>query len=66
MLHGIGDEERAELLRALDLALESVGVDARQTTMSPREVQEYLLREGMNPEDNLGSRAIIEDRNQRR
>jgi len=35
-------------------------------TLTAEELQQLLLDEGINPEDNLGSRAIIEEREKRR
>ena len=35
-------------------------------TLTAEELQQLLLEEGVNPEDNLGSRAIIEERERRR
>lgn len=36
--------------------------DPDAETLTAEELQQLLLEEGVNPEDNLGSRAIIEER----
>ena len=40
--------------------------DPDAETLTAEELQQLLLEEGVNPEDNLGSRAIIEEREKRR
>ncbi|MDE0088830.1 MAG: hypothetical protein OXU23_24135 [Candidatus Poribacteria bacterium] len=40
--------------------------DPEAKTLTAEELQQLLLEEGINPEDNLGSRAIIEEREKRR
>jgi hypothetical protein len=51
-----------KLLPILDRAFAEMGIDVTQPALSPVEVQELMLREGVRPEDNLGSRGIIEAR----
>ena len=50
------------LLPLLDKAFAKMGIDVSQPAPTPEEVQQLMLREGVMPEDNLGSRAIIEAR----
>ncbi len=39
--------------------------DPNAATLTAEELQQLLLEEGVKPEDNLGSRAIIEERERR-
>ena len=48
----------------IEKALGKPNPDAKIPTAE--ELQQLLLEEGINPEDNLGSRAIIEEREKRR
>ena len=40
--------------------------DPNAKTLTAEELQQLLLEEGVNPKDNIGSRAIIEERERRR
>src|SRR5687767_7698064 len=48
----------------IDRAFEQMGIDITQPPPSAEELQELMLREGVNPEDCLGSRGIIEARDE--
>jgi prefoldin subunit 5 len=50
------------LLPLIDEAYRKMGIDITEPAMTPEEVQELMLREGVRPEDNLISRGIIEAR----
>jgi hypothetical protein len=50
------------LLPLIDEAFTKMGIDITQPAMTPEEVQQLLLQEGVRPEDNLISRGIIEAR----
>lgn len=62
ILAGLGFVSASELRPLIDKAFAEMGIDTTQPAMKPEEVQQLMLREGINPEDNLGSRAIIEMR----
>jgi len=51
-------------LTALDAAFEQMGLDVTQPALSPEEVQELMLREGIRPEECILSRGIIEARDE--
>jgi hypothetical protein len=51
-------------LRALDAAFEQMGLDVTQPALTPEEVQELMLREGVRPEERILSRGIIEARDE--
>ena len=58
---------RAENKRRRPLIEKAIGKpDPNTKTPTAEELQQLLLEEGINPEDNLGSRAIIEEREKRR
>lgn len=61
-LAGLPRTDPKELLRIFDQVAAEMGIDVTQPAPSAREVREMMLREGVRPEDNLGSRAIIEAR----
>jgi hypothetical protein len=61
-LAGIRFSDPKALLPLLDKAFAQMGIDVTQPALTPEEVQQLMLREGVRPEDNLGSRAIIEAR----
>ena len=46
----------------IDEAFTKMGIDITQPALTPEEVQELALREGVRPEDNILSRGIIEAR----
>jgi hypothetical protein len=48
--------------RLADEAFPKMGIDITKPALTPREVQELMLREGVRPEDNILSRGIIEAR----
>ena len=55
---------QSERLRpSIKKALEKPDPDAE--TLAAEELQQLLLEEGVKPEDNIGSRAIIEERERR-
>ena len=39
--------------------------DSNAETLTAEELQQLLLEEGVNPKDNIGSRAVIEERERR-
>ena len=54
---------RAQNQRRRPLIEKALGKrDSDAETLTAEELQQLLLEEGVNPEDNLGSRAIIEER----
>lgn len=58
---------RAQNQRLRSLIEKALGKpDLNAETLTAEELQQLLLKEGINPEDNLGSRAIIEEREKRR
>jgi hypothetical protein len=61
-LAGIRFSDPKALLPLLDKAFAKMGIDVTQPALTPKEVQELILREGVKPEDNIGSRAIIQAR----
>jgi hypothetical protein len=61
-LAGIRFSDPKALLPLLDKAFAEMGIDVTQPALTPEEVQEMMLRDGVRPEDNIGSRAIIEAR----
>jgi hypothetical protein len=61
-LAGIRFTDTRALQPVIDKAFAEMGIDITQPAVDPVEVQELMLREGVRPEDNLGSRAIIEAR----
>jgi hypothetical protein len=56
------DPRRA--LAAMDEAFVQMGIDVTQPGLSPEEVQQLMLREGVRPEDRVLSRGIIEARDE--
>jgi hypothetical protein len=54
--------DRNEVLRHLDAAFATMGIDISRPALTGEEVQELMLREGVRPEDCLLSRGIIEAR----
>src|SRR3954469_24354074 len=56
-LAGIRFSDPKELLPILDRAFAEMGIEPGQPPMTPEEVQELMLREGVRPEDNIGSRG---------
>ena len=61
-LAGIRFSDTKALLPLLDKVFAEMGIDVMQPALTPKEVQELMLREGVKPEDNILSRAIIEAR----
>jgi hypothetical protein len=61
-LAGIRFSDPKALLPLLDEAFAKMGIDVSQPALTPEEVQQLMLREGVRPEDNILSRAIIEAR----
>jgi hypothetical protein len=61
-LAGIRFADPKALLPLLDQAFAEMGIDVTQPAPTPEEVQQLMLREGVKPEDNILSRAIIEAR----
>lgn len=55
--------QRERLRPSIKKALEKPDPDAE--TLTAEELQQLLLEEGVKPEDNIGSRAIIEERERR-
>ena len=55
--------QRERLRPSIKKALEKPDSDAE--TLTAEELQQLLLEEGVKPEDNIGSRAIIEERERR-
>jgi hypothetical protein len=47
------------LLPVLDRAFAEMGIDVTGPALTPKEVQDLMLREGVRPEDNILSRGII-------
>jgi hypothetical protein len=62
LLAGVRFSDPKALLPLLDKAFAEMGIDVTQPALTPEEVQEMMLREGVRPEDNILSRAIIEAR----
>ena len=58
--HGFVDSRTLQPL--IDAAFIKMGIDITQPALTPEEVQEMMLREGVRPEDNILSRGIIEAR----
>jgi hypothetical protein len=58
-LAGIRFSDPKALLPLLDKAFAEMGIDVTQPAPTPEEVQQLMLREGVKPEDNIGSRGII-------
>jgi hypothetical protein len=58
-LAGIRFTDTKALLPLLDKAYAEMGIDVTQPALTPEEVQQLMLREGVRPEDNILSRAII-------
>ncbi len=57
---------RAQNQRLRPLIEKALGKsDSNAETLTAEELQQLLLKEGINPEDNIGSRAIIEEREKR-
>ena len=56
--------QRERLRPSIEKTLGKPNPDAE--TLTAEELQQLLLEEGVKPEDNLGSRAIIEERERRR
>ena len=57
---------RAQNQRLRSLIEKALGKpDPNAETLTAEELQQLLLKEGINPEDNLGSRTIIEEREKR-
>ena len=61
-LAGVTFSDPRTLLPLLDEALTKMGIDVTAPAMTPEEVQQLMLREGIRPEDNILSRGIIEAR----
>src|SRR5438128_2016326 len=61
-LAGIRFSDPKVLRPLLDKAFAQMGIDVTQPAPTPHEVQQLMLREGVRPEENLGSRAIMEAR----
>jgi hypothetical protein len=61
-LAGVRFSDPKALLPLLDKAFAEMGIDVTQPAPTPEEVQQLMLREGVRPEDNILSRAIIEAR----
>jgi hypothetical protein len=61
-LAGVRFSDPKALLPLLDKAFVEMGIDVTQPAPTPEEVQQLMLREGIRPEDNILSRAIIEAR----
>jgi hypothetical protein len=61
-LAGVRFSDPKALLPLLDKAFAEMGIDITQPALTHEEVQQLMLREGVRPEDNIGSRAIIEAR----
>ena len=55
--------QRERLRPSIEKALKKPDSDAE--TLTAEELQQLLLDEGVKPEDNIGSRAIIEERERR-
>lgn len=53
---------KEELVKLQASEMKSLTPEERASAYSAEELQKLLLEEGVNPEDNLGSRAIIEER----
>jgi hypothetical protein len=49
-------------LAALDKAFAQMGIDVTRPALSPEEVQQLMLREGVRPEDFVLSKGIIDAR----
>ena len=56
--------QRERLRPSIEKTLGKPDPDAE--TLTAEELQQLLLEEGVKPEDNIGSRAIIEERERRR
>jgi hypothetical protein len=63
-LAGMKLSDPEALLSVLDKAFAEMGIDVSQPAPSAEEVQQLMLSEGIKPEDNIGSRAIIEARDE--
>ena len=63
-LAGLEFSDPKALLPVLDRAFAEMGIDVSGPAPTPEEVQQLMLQEGVKPEDNLGSRAIIEARDE--
>ncbi len=61
-LAGLKFTDTKALLPVVDEAFAKMGIDVTQPAPTPEEVQQLMLREGVKPEDNIFSRAIIEAR----
>ena len=61
-LAGLTFTDTRALLPLVDQAFAQMGIDVTQPSPTPEEVQQLMLREAVKPEDNIGSRAIIEAR----
>ena len=61
-LAGLAFADIPALLPLVDQAFAEMGIGVTQPSPTPEEVQQLMLREGVKPEDNIGSRAIIEAR----
>jgi hypothetical protein len=61
-LAGVHFSDPKALLPLLDEAFAQMGIDVTQPALTAEEVQQLMLREGVRPEDNILSRAIIEAR----
>ena len=62
VLASLGFRSSRELQPLIDKAFAEMGIDITGPAPTPEEVQQLMLREGVKPEDNIGSRAIIEMR----
>jgi hypothetical protein len=61
-LAGVRFSDPKALLPLLDKAFAEMSIDVTQPALTPEEVQQLMVREGVRPEDNVLSRAIIEAR----
>jgi hypothetical protein len=61
-LAGAEFADSEKTLAALDHAFAQMGIDVTAPGISPEEVQQLMLREGIRPEDRVLSRGIIEAR----
>lgn len=55
-------DDRAELIAIARKSFAEMGLGDDQSAMTPVEVQQLMLKQGIKPEDNIFSRGIIEMR----
>ncbi len=61
-LGGASFADSREVLRLFDRASAEMGMELPKDAPTPEDVQELMLREGVQPQDNILSRGIIDAR----